>query len=129
MNYPEPGPNLVAEYQVAGLPFAVSGSTGRVTFPFVTQWFWVHPTAGSVKIGFTEAGLNSTNYFTITAAEGPTPIMNLKVKELWLSGSAEIVAGLTMVRPHKMWDYVHPPASGSVGGPGTNTTGFGYNGI
>jgi hypothetical protein len=52
-----------------------------------------------------------------------------KLKELWISGSAEVVAGLTFVPREKMWDYVHPPASGTVGVVSGSFTAFGYEGI
>jgi hypothetical protein len=130
MQYPIPGPNLVAEYQVSGLPFATSSAGGVVRFPYVTQWIWIHPTGGgTTTVGFTQAGLGSNNFFTVHHADGPTPVFPWKLKEIWISGSAEVVAGLTMVPPSKMWDYVHPPASGSVDGPAQNTTAFGYDGI
>ena len=134
MQYPVPGPNFVSEYQVSGMPFATSSNGGVVTFPFVTQWIYIHATgsSGIAQIGFTQAGLAAGNYFTVHHADGPTPLLPLKLKEIWVSGSAEVVAGLTMVPPNKMWDYVHPYASGSIGGPSgsmTSYTTFGYNGI
>lgn len=130
MAFPIPGPNFVPEYQVSGIPFVVSASTGRVIFPYVTQWVYIHPMGGgTTTVGFTEAGLNTTNYFTIHHSDGPTPVFHWKLKELWISGSAEVVAGLTMVPREKMWDYVHPPASGSVGVVAGSFTTFGYDGI
>jgi len=122
---------MVSEYQVSGLPFAITGSTsGQVAFPYVTQWIMLKAVSGSLTVGFTEAGLNGVNHFAVASAGGFTVPLYWKVKELWVSGSAyEIAAGLTMVPPNKMWNYVHPPASGSVNGPFGDFTAFGYNGI
>ena len=126
------GPNIVAEYQVSGMPFVTaSGNTGRILFPFVTQWLRLKSVTGATTFAFTEGGLNEGNKFTLAA--GTTEQFHWKLKEIWISGSAyELVAGLTTVSTDKMWNYVHPPASGSQNAtssiPSTYNT-FGYTGI
>lgn len=126
------GPNIVSEYQVSGLPFVTaSGVTGRLLFPFVTQWVRVKSTTGTSTFGFTEGGLNEGNKFSLAA--GTTEQFHWKLKELWISGSAyEVVAGLTTVPTNKMWNYVHPNADGTINPTSSipsHMTNFGYIGI
>jgi len=132
MQHPIPGPNFVPEYQVAGLPFATASvGTGLLSFPFVTQWVQIQSLSGNAKIAFTEAGLNGSNNFIVSSGSAPSEMYRWKVKELWISGTVQVVAGLTMVPPEKMWNYVHPLASGSIN-PNANLasfTTFGYNGV
>ena len=69
----------------------------RLRFPLVTRWITVHNNGGTeAKIGFSKTGVEGTNYFTIDAGE-TSPRLELKVTELWLSGSNDmaVVAGLT----------------------------------
>jgi hypothetical protein len=128
MQWPKPGFNHVGEYQVSGLPFAVSGSGAQtINFPYVTQWIWPKSNSGTLTVAFTQNGLVTGNTFTVTT----TPIhpLDLRVKTLYLSGSAwEIVAGLTMVEPQMM------PTLSSAYAPGiwpanSSAMGFGYSGI
>lgn len=130
------GPNSVAEYQVAGLPY-VSKSTGvgTLAFPFVTQWLVISSLGGAdVTVGFTTASA-AANRITLTASQsiGPLP---LKIKDLFIfsGGTWEVIAGLTSVPRDKMWNYVTPPATGSLNVTssfdGSNfDRGFGYPGI
>ncbi len=98
MQYPKPGPGDASQYTVSGVPFAVSGSGGQtVVFPYLTQWIWVHSTLGTVTAAFTQNGLTNGNCFTVGASI-PSPVLNLRLKLIYLSGSQwEIIAGLTMV--------------------------------
>jgi len=110
------GLNNVGSYQVSGAPFAtgsidVDNSTPvKVEFPFVTRWVQIVAHTGSaddLRIGFSENGVQGTNYFRmhvnnnsnqVVAYDDPLP---LKVTELWFladsSGTAnfDVVAGLT----------------------------------
>ncbi len=137
MQHQIPGPNHTAEYQVSGLPYAFatgSSFSGSIGFPYVTQWFMLRSTGVTTTFGFTEGGLNGSNHFAITGSSGFSYPIHVKVKKLWVSSSGggfEIIAGLTAVPPEKLWDYVHPPAAGTVGGVNStgSYTGFGYDGI
>jgi hypothetical protein len=127
------GLNNVGSYQVSGIPFA-SGSINcshptKVEFPFVTRWVAISNNGtGSCNVGFSEIGVESTdqgtNYFVLgkqSAANIPTATerLELKLSELWLSGSDSIsvVAGLTNV-PVARVNNIGPSGnnwSGSVG--------------
>lgn len=106
------GLNHVPAYQVSGQPFAsgsINASTAvKVEFPYVTRWIYVinHDNGASnhCRIGFSQTGVEGSNYFRIgpqSAAEGTqnTGRLELKVSEIWLSGSTsvDIVAGLTSI--------------------------------
>ena len=103
------GLNNVGSYQVSGMPFA-TGSLNATTpmsisFPYVTQWVTIinHDNGGSahLKVGFSQNGVEGTNYFTLGPQGGNEGTQNLtinvKVSELWFSGSSDfdVVAGLT----------------------------------
>ena len=121
------GLNHTPAYQVSGQPFAtgsINASTAvKVEFPYVTRWIYVvnHDSGASdhCRIGFSRTGVEGTNYFRIgpqSAAEGSqnTGRLELKVSEIWLSGSGEvdIVAGLTSI-----------PASRTTTADGTSWSG------
>jgi hypothetical protein len=125
------GINHTPAYQVSGRPFATgsidaSGGAVKIEFPYVTRWIYVvnHDNGGSdhCKIGFSEAGVNGTNYFRIGPQTGNEHTQNtgrleLKVSELWLSGSGEvdIVAGLTSIPTSRTTTDSGPSWSGSAG--------------
>lgn len=130
------GPNSVAEYQVAGLPYVSrSSGVGTIEFPFVAQWVIISNLGGAdVTVGFTSASA-SANRITLIASQSMGP-MPLKVKDLFIfsGGTWEVVAGLTSVPREKMWKYVTPPQAGSLNVTSSFdnnnfNTGFGYPGI
>jgi hypothetical protein len=89
------GLNHVPAYQVSGQPFAtgsIDASTAvKVEFPYVTRW-------GSESTQFTQR-------------------LELKVSEIWLSGSAvvDVVAGLTSIPTSRVVTDSGPSWSGSAG--------------
>ncbi len=118
-NYKSAGLGSVGSYQVSGKPFATgsltapaSGSTPiKVEFPTVTRWVKIVPITGSsathLRVGFSENGVKSGNYFRMLAGNNfnhetvsPEPL-ELKVTELWFMGdnsatvNFDVVAGLT----------------------------------
>ena len=122
------GLNNVGSYQVSGMPFATgslsAASAIKIEFPFVTRWIRVINHDGThLKVGFSEAGVDGTNYFRCgpeTGAEGTQSIsLELKLTEIWFSGSTDfdLVAGLTNI-PVERVTNVSPSGSnwsGSVG--------------
>lgn len=104
------GLNNVGSFQVSGIPFVTGGvnctTATKITFPYVTRWIYIE-NAGStdLKIGFSQAGVQGTNYFRIhaTGSAGKESAVNtmleLKVTEIWLSGSnsVDVMAGLTSI--------------------------------
>ena len=115
------GLHNVGSYQVSGKPFATGSITCRddglpmvvVRFPSVTSWIVIAnndienvPLHGPhLRVGFSENGvdghgLNGNAYLEISGGV-TTPRLDLKVSELWLSGSTNcsVVAGLTFISP------------------------------
>ena len=140
-----PGLNNVGSYQVSGKPFA-SGSINCtsatvVRFPSVTRWIVVHNRSAvadeDLKVGFSEAGVRGdgawtaagyaegTNYFTLDNKNSATtkdrgnfvPRLELKVSEIWLSGSSmvDVIAGLTNVPIGSAYTGDCPSLGGSSG--------------
>ena len=123
------GLNNVGSYQVSGIPYA-SGSiaTGRngspclLEFPYVTRWVMiVNNDSTDLKVGFSQHGLDTgNNYFTVPATVDVTPRLELKVTELYFTGSGnfDVVCGLTNL-PISRVNNISPVAgtnwSGSVG--------------
>ena len=101
------GLNNVGSFQVSGAPFA-TGSVNcteatKISFPYVTRWIIITNNATTnAHVGFSELGVDGSNYFKIGKAGGPdltavSPRIELKLSEIWISGSNDIsiVAGLT----------------------------------
>ena len=123
------GINHTPAYQVSGKPFAtgsVAATTAtKVEFPYVTRWLYVVNTGtNDLSVGFSENGVNGTNFFTIPAAGGDVGItsnsvrLEIKVSELWLSGSdsVDVCAGLTSIPTERVSLGTGKPSwSGSVG--------------
>lgn len=124
------GLNNVGSYQVSGAPFATGSlnATGaiKVEFPFVTSWIYVknNDTGNACKVGFSQLGVENSNYFTVhedhsNNVDGSSPRLDLKLSELWLSGSTDVdvLAGLTNI-PVERVNNIGPSGnnwSGSVG--------------
>ena len=110
------GLRTTAAYQVSGIPYATgslslqanSGAATKVSFPYVTRWFTiVNRSNQEVRVGFSKAGCEGKNYFTVHKGNAtPTDMsrMELKVGNIWLmshgsaiTGQVDVVAGLTTV--------------------------------
>ena len=116
------GLSNVGSYQVSGIPFcsgnidvSAAGESGyRLEFPYVASWVMVindkYQTgdydAHIVNLGFSSLGVQGTNHISVynTDAAGRgmhrTRVLDLKVTEIWLSGSSDavsVVAGLTNI--------------------------------
>jgi len=114
------GINHAPAYQVSGRPFASGGidatTATKVSFPYVTRWVYiVNRTGEDVKVGFSEAGVRDdgvmaggSEYFIVSRknsdARFASARLELKVSELWLSGSAlvDVCAGLTSILPNRV---------------------------
>ena len=128
----------VGSYQVSGRPFA-TGSVDAlspaasapvvVRFPKVTRWVVVsNNTAVACRVGFSSNGVSGSspaiayeNYFLTVPANTMTQPLELKVTELWLSGSntVDVMAGLTFIDVTSINNAQVSPSgsnwSGSVG--------------
>jgi len=141
-----PGLNNVGSYQCSGRPFCSGGvdctSATVVRFPSLTRWVMINNQSATathdLKVGFSEAGVRAddlwtgalgntagTNYFVLENKNSATtkdrgswlPRMELKVSEIWLSGSAnvDIIAGLTNISVGSGYTSDGPSFSGSSG--------------
>jgi hypothetical protein len=123
------GMNHVPAYQVSGIPWATGSidvqTATKITFPSVTRWVVINnwDLNDNLKVGFSQRGVtHNSNYFEVgkqfANAGGPGSVrLELKVSELWLSGSAkvDVVAGLTSIQPEKIATSDGPSYSGSAG--------------
>jgi hypothetical protein len=109
-SWPGPGLNHVGAYQVSGQPFATgsiqaNSEAVKVSFPQVTRWVKIinNSTTDVCKVGFSSAGVQGTNYFTVGKGATKIPVesdrMELKISEIWLYGAngVDVVAGLTAI--------------------------------
>ena len=107
----EAGLNNVGSYQVSGRPFASgsidAGTVTKVEFPYVTRWVQIinNDTGNACKVGFSQAGVSGTNYFTVGKADATgqprsSVRLELKVGEIWLldGENVDVVAGLTTIQ-------------------------------
>ena len=79
----------------------------------------VNTTATPTRVGFSELGVEGTytsNYFTL-AANSSSPVLELKVSQLWLKGGngIDVVAGLTTIPTQRTTTDTGPSWSGSSG--------------
>ena len=100
---PGPGEKSAGEYLVSGIPYVKyvtqDGNTNQLTFPRVTQWVIVtNHGAASMSIGFSESGVDGTNYYKV-AAGATTPKFDIRTKSIWYDGTSSqkfsVMAGLT----------------------------------
>lgn len=102
---PVAGLSSVGSYQISGIPFATgslaisNSSVTQISFPQVTKFVIIkNLTSNNLRVGFSENGVNGTNYFVLTSSESFAA--DLRVTKLFLRGdsnstNATVVAGLT----------------------------------
>ena len=90
--YAAPGIGNVGSYLISGIPFVTGGLSAPsssatpivVTFPSVTQRFWVHVGDGSKKlrVGFSANGVKNTNYFVVDgdASNNTSQVQEFRVR-------------------------------------------------
>ena len=116
----------VGSYQVSGAPFVSGGintavTNGvRVAFPYVTRWVKIiNETQGlGTHVGFSQRSVQGggSREFFIVAGDRDTQPLELKLTEIWFSGSCTsvtVIAGLTNI-PTRQIDNVGVSPSGSV---------------
>ena len=119
----------VGSYQVSGTPFAtgsIDASTAtKIEFPHVTRWIYIKNNGTTdVKLGFSENGVEDSNFITIhhthtNQLDGHSPVLELKVTEIWLLGSAnvDVLAGLTSIDNNRITN-ISPSGSNWSGSAG-----------
>lgn len=124
---PKPGLNLVAEYQVSGLPFVSKGSAtttpAEVAFQYIAKsiTFVNNDSTNGLKIGFTLNGVGGTNYIQLDA--GKTIVIEVRCKKIFLASTAgtcsySLLASLTGIEQQMMGELTGTIGSGSFGWPG-----------
>lgn len=100
------GPANTAEYMASGLPWVtsstVSTSPWRIDFPLVTRNILVNCPSGSVRLGFTENGVNGVNGANYIVIGSEYVDLNTRCKQIFVrsdsgTASVNIFAGLTMI--------------------------------
>jgi len=116
------GLNHVGAFQVSGRPFAsgsINASTAtKVEFPTVTRWIYVaNDSTDPCRIGFSEDGVEGTNFFSLAGNGATTDLLELKISEVWLSGSnnVSVMAGLTNIDTIRVSTADGTSWSGSAG--------------
>ena len=94
---------FVPAYQVSAVPFVTSSAVttvNQIDFPYVTRFFTVqNNSALTLRFGFTQLGVQGTNYFTIPSGSSYTG--EIRTGVLFLSSSTaasisySVIAGLT----------------------------------
>ncbi len=130
-NY-KPGLGNVGSFQVSGAPYVTGGINCRgafgeqqITFPRVTNWIMFQNAdscedddCDPMKVAFSLNGLDENFFYVDDGTVGP---LELKVTELWVSGSDHcvVVAGLTGIEPQTINNSSVSPSgsnwSGSLG--------------
>lgn len=101
------GPNNAAEYVASGLPWVtssanISTSPWKIDFPYVTNHLSFCVTgSGAVRVGFTQNGVNGTNFALIPGGTGWVQF-DVRCKEIYVRSDTStqnisILAGLTMI--------------------------------
>lgn len=143
--YPSSGPNNTMEYMASGLPFVTASvataTPFRIDFPYVTSEIYIQlsgSTTSTARLGFTEQGVNGSNYFVVDSVQGATAF-RIRCKTIYIrtnTGTApsySVMAALTTI-PNKSF----PTLTGSAADPITgramfnsasNEPIFGYRGL
>jgi hypothetical protein len=134
-----PGLQHTPEYMASGLPFVSSSTLSttpiKIEFPYVTKTLNLRATAGSFRVGFTQVGVNGTNYFVVDTSSVKLDIRCKTIFVRSTTGAADMTlcAELTTIDRDRM-----PLLTGSYADPitgkcqfltGSTEYSFGYNGI
>lgn len=103
LDNPSVGFDYAPAYQVPALPWVTASlASGYVEhyFPFVTSFILFKNTStGSLRIAFTRNGF--TNGHSLTILDTESVSMDVRIKQLWVSGTADqeysLLAGLTYI--------------------------------
>lgn len=119
-----PGIGHVPEYLVSGAPWAtgslaVGTSAQKIEFGNVTRFFIVRNSgANPCRVGFTEAGVSSSNFYSV-AASGGVQQFDLRVRDIFLQGdggatTVDVLGGLTAISRNSYLELTgaNPPPEG-----------------
>lgn len=116
--------NNVAEYMASGLPWCTSSlgspTPFRIDFPYVASSITIYSEGTGTKLGFTENGIQGTNFVSIPANQPVT--LNYRVITVFVIGSGPftVAAGLTQISAmdFPILTSSLTPVSGEFGYPG-----------
>lgn len=98
-NYPRSGLGNVGEYQTSGLPWVTSSNVTdavwRVDLPYVSNYVAFRAHSGIVRVGFTENGVNGSNYILLQSGDGFTEFP-VRCKTLYLRSNAAVTSSFSM---------------------------------
>jgi hypothetical protein len=115
------GLGSIGSYQISGIPWASSSLSADATTPLQVDFFNVtrfivvkNTSANKLRVGFSENGVNGSNYFLLGKDESFSA--DIRVTRLYLRGDTgtavgSIVAGLTGITG----DHLMTNWSGSAG--------------
>lgn len=107
LNNPKGGIGYAAEFQSAALPWVTASvattSPTQYVFKKIARFLSVTnlSTGSALRVGFTQAGVNGTNYFSVAPSFTTSPL-EFRIKEVWLRSetgttSYTLAAGLTNI--------------------------------
>jgi hypothetical protein len=137
-----PGLNHAVEYMASGLPFVTSSilttTVLKIELPYVTSKLNFNAVGGTLRFGFTENGVNNSNYYLVTSGDGNFGSFDIRCKTIYVRADTSAVtmsfcAAMTTIDRDKM-----PLLTGSLADPitgkcqfltGSTDYSFGFNGI
>jgi hypothetical protein len=123
INNPAMGEGYVPAYQMSATPFVTASAVTTVdsiVFPYVTRFFTVQ-NRGTIdlRVGFTQLGVQGTNYFTVKSGSDYTA--EIRVDRLFLSSSTGasipymVLGGLTGIPTRNFYPVTGSNGFGGVG--------------
>lgn len=142
--YTNSGLNNAAEYVASGMPWVstsigISTASNVITFPYVTSEIYLHASGGNARFGFTDNGVNGTNYFIVNPTDGTTTF-KIRCTKLYVRADTGAVtlsigASLTGIQGKSMpllsqsYADLSTGMVSPIGITGSAVPVFGYNGI
>lgn len=126
--YAQPGLNHTPEYMASGLPYVSTSqldtTVSTIELPYVSNQINFHASGGTLRFGFTENGVNGSNYFLVHSNDG-NYTFDLRCKTIYVRADSGTVtmsfcAGLTQIDRDRL-----PVLTGSLADPITGK--FAYN--
>ena len=139
--YAQPGLNHAPEYMVSGMPFVTSSvlttNVLKIELPYVTSKLYFHSIGGTLRFGFTNNGVNGTNYYLVNTSDGNFSF-DIRCKTIYVRADTSTVtmsfcAAMTQIDRDR-----YPLITGSLADPITGKNAFntgsmdfsvGFNGI
>lgn len=138
--YPQPGLNHVGEYVASGVPFVTASSIDTtaiaIELPYVSSRLYFNVPSGSLRVGFTENGVNGSNYYLVTANSQHS--FDIRCATVFVRAEAgtvdmSMMAALTQIdrdrMPRLTGSYADPQTGKNMFNTGSIENVVGYNGL